>query len=289
MMDNEFARVLGNAEIVDLTLTLDDTFPVTVEWAPPFRHVVHNYYVDRPGDPQPVTSTRAKYVQKAPDGTDYAGAYYSCWITMYEHSGTHFDAPVHAVPSPDSGLPNATDKSIYGEDVPLKWLQGPACVIDLRYMRKLPTPGGISQLAGVDVIKEWEKKNGEIKPGDIPILQTGWDEFYKRNPEGQNYLMNPFKYKTVPAWPAPTREAVKYLIDKGVMNICTDAPTLGGCQENFFVHWEVLSRGTVMVENLAHIEKLPARGAYFVFLPIKVARSSGCPGRAFAYVPKNAK
>jgi kynurenine formamidase len=38
------------------------------------------------------------------------------------------------------------------------------------------------------------------------------------------------------------------------------------------------------VESLANLGELPVRGAYFVFVPVKIAHSSGAPGRAFAYV-----
>ena len=41
-----------------------------------------------------------------------------------------------------------------------------------------------------------------------------------------------------------------------------------------------------LVLGLAGLEELPVRGSYFVFLPLKIAESSGGNGRAFAYVPK---
>jgi kynurenine formamidase len=41
----------------------------------------------------------------------------------------------------------------------------------------------------------------------------------------------------------------------------------------------------VFVECLANLGELPPRGATFVFLPVKVARSAGGPGRAIAFLP----
>jgi kynurenine formamidase len=38
------------------------------------------------------------------------------------------------------------------------------------------------------------------------------------------------------------------------------------------------------VEGLANLGALPPRDAWFVFVPVKIAHSSGGPGRAFAYV-----
>ena len=46
-----------------------------------------------------------------------------------------------------------------------------------------------------------------------------------------------------------------------------------------------LSGGMVFIECLANLRELPPRGAMFVFLPVKVARSSGGPGQAIALVP----
>jgi len=39
------------------------------------------------------------------------------------------------------------------------------------------------------------------------------------------------------------------------------------------------------VEGLTSLERLPTRGASFVFLPVKIAAASGAPGRAVAILP----
>jgi kynurenine formamidase len=41
------------------------------------------------------------------------------------------------------------------------------------------------------------------------------------------------------------------------------------------------------VESLTQLGRLPARGAYFLFLPVKVEGSSGAPGRAVAFIPSD--
>ena len=51
------------------------------------------------------------------------------------------------------------------------------------------------------------------------------------------------------------------------------------------MHQEGLSRGLRYVEILTNLDKLPTRGAFFVFLPLKIAGSSGGPGRAIAFLP----
>jgi kynurenine formamidase len=41
----------------------------------------------------------------------------------------------------------------------------------------------------------------------------------------------------------------------------------------------------LFVKMLTNLDRLPARGASFVFLPLKIALASGGPGRALALVP----
>src|ERR1700678_4012600 len=68
-----------------------------------------------------------------------------------EHTGTHFDAPVHWISGKD--LPNNTVDTI-----PPAQFVGPACVVDVtkevaRDADFLVTP---------DLLREWEKTNGKI-------------------------------------------------------------------------------------------------------------------------------
>jgi kynurenine formamidase len=79
---------------------------------------------------------------------------------------------------------------------------------------------------------------------------------------------------------------VRYCHDRGVRLIGTDAGTIGAADDLAAAHYAGLENELLFVESLTGLERLPARGAYFVFLPIKVLRSSGAPGRAIAYVPR---
>jgi kynurenine formamidase len=40
------------------------------------------------------------------------------------------------------------------------------------------------------------------------------------------------------------------------------------------------------IEILTNLGDLPVRGAFFIFLPVKIAGSSGGPGRAMALLPE---
>jgi isatin hydrolase len=80
-------------ELIDLTVVLAEDFPC---WWPahmPYQQKTFNYFADHLEAVQPVRSR--------------AGAYHTRWLLIDEHTGTHFDAPTHFIPSPSSGLPEA--------------------------------------------------------------------------------------------------------------------------------------------------------------------------------------
>jgi kynurenine formamidase len=44
----------------------------------------------------------------------------------------------------------------------------------------------------------------------------------------------------------------------------------------------------IFIEMLTNLDRLPVRGAHFAFLPMKLAGSTGGPGRAIAFLPPDA-
>lgn len=282
-MDAHPFAVLSNSKVVDLTLLLHEMYPSVLPGAPAFTHNLYNWFEEDPTNPKPLV--RRSYPQESLSGEPIDTVFYSSWITIFEHCGTHFDAPVHSIPPPDSGLPFANEYGdVYGDMIDLDRLQGPAAVIDTRELFDENGPDGVSTLVSVDFVKAWEKEHGEIEPGDAVLLRTDWDRFYVPFPEGSSYLQDPFRLRNCPAWPAPDIETLLYLHDKGVTLLATDSPTLGAAQDVGSVHHEGLGRGMQFVEALANLQAMPARGAYFAFLPLRIAHSSGSPGRAFGYV-----
>lgn len=266
----DVAATLAGAEVVDLSLTLDERYPCTWPNNIPFEFNVENWY-------EPVSK------EPGPQLVRSAGPYYTAWMTMHEHIGTHFDAPPHFIPPPDSGLPNANENGVlYGDRVPIAELQGPAAVIDATALRDIGELG-VSPYLSADGIREWEARHGEIRAGDVVLLYTGWDAFYVPYPEGARYTRDVFAQKAS-GWPTTSAEAVELLHERGVRTLGTDAPSIGASHEPIPSHLAGLRHGMSYVEGLANLGALPARGAWFVFLPVKIAQSSGGPGRAFAYV-----
>jgi kynurenine formamidase len=270
-LESPLAQALAGCRVVDLSLTLDDRLPCVWPGHMPFEHKVHNWYTMDVGGGQRLRST-------AP--------YYTCWMTLDEHVGTHFDAPTHFIPPPDSGLEHANEfGAVYGDKVPLELLQGPATVIDVRPLRENGEDGA-SPLITREFLERWQEENGAVAAGDVVLFSSGWDEFYVPFPEGAKYTQRPLVFRDSPGWPAPHADAVAYLYERGVRTVGTDGPSIGAAHEGLSMHYAGLGRGMVYVEALTRLEELPVRGSFFVFLPLKIAESSGGNGRAFAYVPR---
>ena len=84
-------------------------------------------------------------------------------IRMGEHTGTHFDAPVHWITGKD--LPDNTCDTI-----PPDRFIGPACVIDVTD-EVSADPDFVLQ---PEHILAWESEHDPIEPGSWALLRTGW-------------------------------------------------------------------------------------------------------------------
>lgn len=65
-----------------------------------------------------------------------------------------------------------------------------------------------------------------------------------------------------------------YLHNRGIKTTGIDAPGIGSAHDRIPVHQEGLSRGLRYVQILTNLDELPTRGAFFVFLWLKIAGSS---------------
>ena len=136
----------GSVRVVDLTQPLAPDTPV-IE--------LPDIFAPSPG----LTIERISRYDDAGPG------WYWNTLTLGEHTGTHFDAPVHWVTGKD--LPaNATDT------IPPSKLVAPACVLDC------------SQEAGGDAdflltpawIERWESRHGRIPAGAWVLMRTDWSK-----------------------------------------------------------------------------------------------------------------
>jgi kynurenine formamidase len=253
---------------VDLSSTVSERLPNTWPGHMTYAHHNWNWFAEVRG---PTGTTRST----APYQTNF--------VVMDEHCGTHFDAPTHFVPPEGSGLDLAGplgDQT--GDKVPLEDLMGPAALIDVRFLAGEP---GVSPFITADHVREWEEEQGALRAGEVVLFRTDWDRYYVEGEEGEKYMHGSLVTGEYPGWPAPAPETAIYLHESGVKTIGIDAPSIGSAHDGVPVHQEGLSRGMRYVEMLTNLGELPVRGAYFIFMPVKIAGSSGGPGRAMALLP----
>jgi kynurenine formamidase len=261
-----------NYELIDLTLTLSEKLPTTWPVHMPFQRKNWNWYS---------TVTSENGIEKE----SKFGPYYTEWFLMDEHAGTHFDAPSHFIPHPESGFANASQAGlITGEKVDLNKLVGYAVVIDVSAMTGTGNPGE-SPIITKEFLEEWQNEHGPIESGSVVLFYSGWDRFFLPGEKGKAYSYDTYYQKT-PGWPTPNAEAVDWLFERGVRCLGTDGVSIGAAHEGVSAHVAGLTKEMAYVESLTQLDKLPVRGAYFIFLPIKIEGSSGGPGRAIAWIPK---
>ena len=206
---------------------------------------------------------------------DAAGpAWYWNTLSFGEHTGTHFDAPIHWVSGKE--LPdNATDT------IPAERFVGPACVIDVtREVEADPdfllTPGRIA---------DWEAENGRIPPGAWVLLRTGWS----------SRIDDPAAFLNVaddgPHTPGFDQAASKLLaLDRdvlgvGVETIGTDAGQAGTFDPPFPNHHIMHGAGKFGLASLCNLDQLPPTGAVVIAAPLKIVNGSGSPARVIAITP----
>jgi kynurenine formamidase len=244
--------------VVDLSVVVAEDLPCYWEGHQPFRRETWNWFGER-------------------------GPYATSRLTIDEHTGTHVDAPLHFVPPPDSGLPGAGQAGTVSVDrVDPAQLMGAAAVIEVAPQAQTPE-GGVSPLVDPDAISAWEQAHGRLRPGEIVLLHTGWDQRYRRGDDGHGYLRDVLAGRS-PGWPAPSAATVELLLERGVRCVGIDAPSIGPAHDPVPAHVRGLAAGMVFVECLTALDRLPARGAWFCFLPLKVEHGTGAPGRAVALV-----
>jgi kynurenine formamidase len=206
-------------------------------------------------------------------------------MAIDEHTGTHFDAPSHFIPPADTRLPNAGELGELSTDrVPIDQLVGPAAVIDVSDLSEGGRDGESPHVTRERILR-WEAEHGELRPGDVVLLRGDWDRFYLEGSDGDSYSRGPMLLGEGQGWPSPDAEAVIHLDERGVRCLGTDGASIGGADEGESAHVAGLARGMVYVEALCDLKRLPPRGAFFVFLPIKVRDGTGGPGRAIALLP----
>lgn len=191
-------------------------------------------------------------------------------LCMAEHGGTHMDAPIHFNREGDT-----VDK------IPLANCIGPAAVIDFSARAAKDRNATMS----VADIEQYEKLNGPIPDGAVVVARSGWGKFW---PDKKRYLGSD-KSGDVEGlrFPGFSREALDYLLaHRKVTAIAIDTASIDpGISKDFMAHRVWLGANKPAFENLAHADRLPARGATIFCIPTKIGDGTGAPARIFALLP----
>jgi len=205
-------------------------------------------------------------------GPTDAGYFYSAnAFCTPEHGGTHLDAPIHFA----EGKPAV-------DELPVERLVGPAVVIDVARQAAADADYRLS----LDDVRAWERRHGPIPAGAMVLLRTGWSA---RWPDAKRYLGDDTRGDASRLhFPSYGEEAARFLVQtRRVAALGVDTASIDyGPSKDFIVHRIANGAGVPGLENLAHLDALPERGAWLVALPMKIARGSGAPLRAVAFLPK---
>jgi len=245
--------VAGRVRVVDLTQPLGPDTPVI-------------------GLPDMFAQSPGLTIEQISRYDDAGPAWY--WNTLHlgEHTGTHFDAPVHWVTGKD--LPrNRCDT------LPPERFVGPACVIDVS-SEAAEDP---DFLLTAGRIEAWESEHGEIASGSWVLMRTDWskrtdpDDFLNVADDG-------------PHSPGFRKDATELLIERdvlgvGVETVGTDAGQAGTFDPPFPNHTLMHGAGKLGLASLANLDQLPPTGSLVIAAPLKIVEGSGSPLRVLALAP----
>jgi kynurenine formamidase len=223
--------------------------------------------------PEPFGNTQSFALHEISRYDERGPAWYWNDISTGEHTGTHFDAPVHWVTGRD------------GEDVaqvPVTRLIAPAVVLDF----SAQAAADPDFLLEIEHITKWESEHGPLPAGGWLLYRTGWDA----RSHSQAEFLN--ANETGPHTPGISVECARWLADDspviglGVETVGTDAGAAHSFDPPFPCHASLLGAGKYGLTQLQNLARLPATGAVVIAGPLPITGGSGSPCRALALVER---
>ena len=254
VLEDFAAAIAGNRiRVIDLTQTLRPSTPV-IQLPPEFA----------PSNPFSISEI-SHYDSRGP------GWYWNN-LAMGEHTGTHFDAPVHWV----TGQQYADG---FTDTIPVQRFLAPACVIDCT--REVVADERFK--FEVSHVEAWEQTHGRIPAGAWVLMRTGWSTrgdspaFLNMQEDG-------------PHSPGPSAAAMTFLIKErdvngwGVEAVGTDHGQAFAFEPAFPAHNLMHGAKKFGLASLCNLDKLPPTGALLITAPLKIEKGSGSPLRVLALV-----
>ncbi|MDT4956388.1 MAG: hypothetical protein QOD31_187 [Pseudonocardiales bacterium] len=190
-----------------------------------------------------------------------------------EHTGTHFDAPIHWITGQD------------GEDVasvPPSNLVGPAAVLDF----SAEAGENPDFLVEIDHIKAWEKQHVPLPDRGWLLVRTGWDA----RAHSQDEFLN--ADENGPHTPGLSAECAQWVaqespvIGMGVETVGSDAGAAATFDPMFPCHSFMHGAGKYGLTQLRNLDRLPPTGAVLIASPLRIVNGSGSPARVLALVER---
>lgn len=246
----------GDIKIVDLTQTLSADFPA----------------LQLPAEFKQVWSFKMERISAYDeDGPAWYWNNFSCG----EHTGTHFDAPVHWISGKDHQN-NTVDT------IPAEHFVAPAVVVDASEV----VADNPDWILSVEYLQKWEEQHGRIPADAWVLLRTDWS---KKAHDPQAFLN---MHEDGAHTPGPSQQAVEWLIHQrkvkgfGVETINTDAGQSYCWPVPYPCHTLMHGANKYGLQCLKNLDQLPATGAVIVAAPLKIEGGSGSPLRVLALVER---
>lgn len=161
------------------------------------------------------------------------------------HVGTHMDAPLHMV-----------EGGTYMSEIDIAHFQGRGVLIDAR---------------GKNIIDEDTLQDQDIRANDIVLVRTDWDKKYRTD----QYFKD---------WPYMTTGFAQKLCDLGISLIGMDTPGPDPECDDFPAHKVFLPNDVLIIENMAHLEKLENHENFVVHAYPAKYHADAAPVRVVAQI-----
>jgi kynurenine formamidase len=249
---NDFAGALasGAVEVVDLTAPLSARTPIL-----PL--------------PEPFGQTNRFALTEISRYDEAGPAWYWNNISTGEHTGTHFDAPIHWITGRDKADVSA---------VPAAQLVAPAVVLDAT-ARVAEDPDFLLEVAHIEA---WQSEHGPLPAGGWLLYRTGWAARGDDDAAFVNGGRTPGISVACAKWLA--EEAP--VLGLGVETVGTDAGAAHSFDPPFPCHSFLLGAGKYGLTQLQNLAALPPTGALLIAAPLPIVDGSGSPCRVLALVER---
>ena len=228
-----------------------------------FKSVLHLSHAIAPTIPQWQGNPPVEFETVAQRESD---GYYLRRFCLGEHSATHMNAPISFYPG-----------GIGIESYAAESLVVPAVVINIC---KQAAANSDYAIALSDILN-WEQQHGQIPPGSVVLLFTGW-QYKWSDPKAFLNLDS----DGIPHFPGFGLEATQFLLSqRQIAGVGIDTHGVDpGQDDTFAINRLVLSQPRIVLENLTNLDQLPPTGTTLVIGVLRLQSGSGSPVAVMALV-----